>query len=72
MSIVNAKISLTLGRLIKNIVINQIKKYCDYNDITYEIQEYKGFFESDYLIKLKGDEDLIKTLERQIYKLAKM
>lgn len=58
--------TLSAGALARKHAINQIKYYCDYNNIKYSIKEYKSLLSSSYIIDIEGDRDKIEYLFEQL------
>ncbi len=56
------KFSLELGILNRNSVINGIRKYCNLNKLKLQIEEYKSWLSSEYLIVVEGDQNKVINL----------
>jgi len=57
------KFSATAGALIRKQFRRELEKVCFENDLELDIRENKGFFESDYFIKITGEDHILLALE---------
>ena len=60
------KLSFEAGRLIRGRVVSKIKTYCFRRDLTCEVEEDKGFWESTFRIKISGPQDKIDQARSDI------
>jgi hypothetical protein len=67
---VKVKVPFTAGALIRGRVRREIEKYCDYHGLKYELKEYKGLLESDFLLTVEGPYSKVKGLTDQLQSLS--
>lgn len=64
--LVRAKLTFSAGALVRGQVANEIRKYCDFHGLKYELKEYKGWLSSDYLLTVEGPKDKVGYLWEQL------
>lgn len=67
---VKAKVPFTAGALIRGQVRREIQRFCDYHGLQYELKEYKGLLESDFLLTVEGPYSTLKQLTDWLQSLA--
>ncbi|MBI5241653.1 MAG: hypothetical protein HY926_14365 [Elusimicrobia bacterium] len=60
---VRAKMTFTVGALLRGRVKRELSRFLDQQDgITYELKEYKGWVESDFLLVINGPQDKVQRV----------
>ncbi len=60
---VRAKMTFTAGALLRGRVKRELSRFLDQQDgITYELKEYKGWAESDFLLVINGPQDQVQRV----------
>jgi hypothetical protein len=60
---VRAKMTFTAGALLRGRVKRELSRFLDQQDgITYELKEYKGWVESDFLLVISGPQDQVRRV----------
>lgn len=57
---VRATLEFTAGALLRGRVANEIRRYMDKTGLKYDLKEYKGWLESDFLLVIEGPEDQVR------------
>jgi len=57
---VRGTLEFTAGALLRGRVRNEISRYMDKTGLKYELKEYKGWLESDFLLVIEGPEDQVR------------
>lgn len=64
---VRAKMTFTVGALLRGRVKRELAKFLDQQDgITYNLKEYKGLLESDFLLVIDGPQDKVGPVTKAI------